>query len=207
MTIQEGSSTEQGYDDFGITTYYWRNVGAGEETQYEWVSDSGGTAGTIPVGGTHFADLDWTADYTWQTQSIEDMTLATQEYVDGLVGDIESILSSNPYACGWQITLLGTSESDSLSAVLYGTLAACTKNRPTVKFSGVLDTTNILSLSRYNGMSFDIFTPGTLSDVYDGHTIPNATTLYFNDAWGYHNNTYPEQQETRFLSVSLAVAR
>ena len=74
--------------------------------------------------------------------------------------DKVSELSSSPYSCGWRIDLKGTQQDSSLSAVLYGTLAACTKNRQMLKFSCVLDSTNIPAYANYAGMSYDVFSRG-----------------------------------------------
>ena len=76
LYITPGSSSEQGYDDFAIHTEYWREV----DGEWQWVGDSGGTSGLIPIGGTHFSDEMWTADYSWKTTSIEDIKLATEDF-------------------------------------------------------------------------------------------------------------------------------
>ena len=81
IRVFEGSGTAQGYNDFVLNCYRWENG--------EWIGDSNGTAGDIPVDGTHFKDDNWIADWTAE---LVDVQLATESYVESRLGDVSTIL-------------------------------------------------------------------------------------------------------------------
>lgn len=81
LRVSEGSETAQGRNDFDLYCYRWESG--------EWIIDSSGTKGEIPVDGTHYQDGMWIADWTAE---IIDITLATEGYVDSKIGDVATIL-------------------------------------------------------------------------------------------------------------------
>ena len=133
----------------------YNSIRSSSATELEIRGNYGSTAASLPIKAGTIA---YVGDIDEQVSSKADISALDEvsSYVQNKVSEI----SSSPYSCGWRIDLKGTQQDRSLSAVLYGTLTACTKNRTMLKFSCVLDSSNIPAYANYAGMSYDVFSRG-----------------------------------------------
>ena len=133
----------------------YNSIRSSSASSLEIRGNYGSTAAALPIKNGTIA---YVADIEQQVSSKADISALDE--VSSYVQNKVSELSSSPYSCGWRIDLKGTQQDSSLSAVLYGTLTACTKNRTMLKFSCVLDSSNIPAYANYAGMSYDVFSRG-----------------------------------------------